>query len=273
MQAKEQKLYTDSLVYNQEGEFTEAFRNITMKDTVENMVIQGHHLFYDEKRNRFQITEDVLYIMTGEKDSLFMRSDTLVSSREDGTDKRRIQAFEHVRFYREDLQGKCDSLDYVVSDSLIRLFRDPVIWQENNQLTADTLGIRLGKKGIDRMEMRSGGFMITREDSVLYNQIKGKKITGFFQSDQLHHVEVNGNGESLIYPKDGTEFIGQNKALSSDIFIYFLSGKIDRIAFISAPDSKLTPIKDLSESDKYLDGFKWQGEKRPLSRDDLKTIK
>ena len=273
MQAKQQNLQTDSLVYDQEGHFTEAFRNITMKDTVENMIINGQHLFYEEKRNRFRITEDVLYIMTGEKDSLFMRADTLISSREAGTDNRRIQAFEHVRFFRKDIQGKCDSLDYVVTDSLIRLFRDPVIWQENNQLTADTLGIRMGKKGIDRMEMRSGGFMITREDSTMYNQIKGKQITGFFVADQLHHVEVTGNGESLFYPKDGEEIIGQNKAVSSNIMLSFKDGKIDRIALITGPDSKLTPIKDLTDKDLYLDGFKWQGEKRPLSRDDLKTVK
>ena len=69
------------------------------------------------------------------------------------------------------------------------------------------------------MEMKSGGFMITREDSTMYNQIKGKKITGFFKSDQLQHVEVTGNGESLFYPKDGTQVIGQNKALSSNIRI------------------------------------------------------
>lgn len=273
MQAKQQILHTDSMTYNQKEHFTEAFRNIILKDTVENMIIQGKHLFYDETKNRFQITEDVLYIMTGEKDSLFLHSDTLISSREDVKNSRRIQAFPHVQFYRTDIQGRCDSLDYLVIDSLIRLFHGPVIWQDNNQLTADTLDIRLGQKGIDRMEMRSGGFMITREDSTMYNQIKGKKIIGFFKSDQLQHVEVTGNGESLFYPKDGTQVIGQNKALSSNIRISFISGKIDRIAFITDPDSKLTPLKDLGVKDLYLEGFKWLDEKRPKTRQDIRVWK
>jgi len=274
MQAKQQNLRTDSLIYNQAGKnFTEAFRNIILKDTVENMIIQGEHLFYDETKNRFQVTEDVLYIMTGEKDSLFLHSDTLISSREDVRNSRRIQAFRHVQFYRADIQGRCDSLDYLVIDSLIQLFKEPVIWQDNNQLTADTLDIRLGQKGIDRMEMRSGGFMITREDSTMYNQIKGKKITGFFKSDQLQRVDVTGNGESLFYPKDGTQVIGQNKALSSNIRISFINGKIDRIAFITDPDSKLTPLKDLGVKDLYLEGFKWLDEKRPRSRQDIRVWK
>ena len=273
MQAKQQLLRTDSLIYNQAGNFTEAFCNIELKDTVENMIIRGEHLFYDETINRFQVTEDVLFILTGEKDSLFLHSDTLISSREDVSESRRIQAFPHVQFYRSDIQGRCDSLDYLVIDSLIQLFKKPAIWQDNNQLTADTLGIRLGQKGIDRMEMRSGGFMITREDSTMYNQIKGKEIIGFFKSDELHHVEVTGNGESLFYPKDGTEVIGQNKALSSNIRIYFTDGKIDRIAFITDPDSKLTPLKDLGATDLYLEGFMWLDDKRPKNRNDIRVWK
>ena len=273
MQAKQQILRTDSLIYNQAGNFTEAYCNIILKDTVEKMIIQGDHLFYDETKNRFQVNDDVLYIMTGEKDSLFLHSDTLISTREDAIKSRRIQAFPHVQFFRTDIQGRCDSLDYLVIDSLIQLFKEPIIWQSNNQLTADTLGIRLGKKGIDRMEMKSGGFMIGREDSTKFNQIKGKKITGFFKSDKLHHVLVTGNGESLIYPKDGMQVIGLNKALSSTIQISFKDGKIDRIAFITDPDSKLTPLKDLKTSDLYLEGFKWSDEKRPKNRYDIRVWK
>ena len=273
MQAKQQNLRADSLIYDQSGNFTEAFCNIIMKDTVENMIIMGDHLFYNETENQFQVTENVLYIMTGEKDSLFLRSDTLISSREELSKSRRIQAYPHVQFYRTDIQGRCDSLDYLVSDSLIQLFKEPVIWKDNNQLTADSLGVFLGDKGIDRMEMNGSGFMVTREDSTLYNQIKGKEIIGFFQSDQLHHVEVSGNGESLFYPKDGLQIIGQNKSLSSSIRISFVDGKIDRIAFITDPDSKLTPLKDLGANDLYLEGFKWLEDKRPKTRDDIRTWK
>jgi len=273
MQAKQQLLQTDSLIYDQAGNFTEAFRNVVLKDTVENMIIQGEHLFYDETRNSFRVTEDVLYIMTGEKDSLFLHADTLISSREEASQSRRIQAYPHVQFFREDIQGRCDSLDYLVIDSLINLFREPVIWQENNQLTADTLSIRLGPEGIDRMEMRSGGFMITKEDSTFYNQIKGKVIIGYFVNDQLNTVVVTGNGESLFYPKDGEDFIGQNKAVSSTIRIFFADGKIDRISFITSPDSKLTPIKDLGPADLYLGDFKWQEEKRPENREAIRTWK
>jgi lipopolysaccharide export system protein LptA len=273
MQAKQQNLRTDSLIYNQAGKFTEAFRNIDLRDTVENMIIRGEHLFYDEPNNRFQVTEDVLYIMTGDKDSMFLHADTLVSSREETTKSRRIKAFRQVQFFRADIQGRCDSLDYLVIDSLIQLFKEPVIWADNNQLTADTLGIYLKEKGIDHLDLKSKGFMVTREDSTLYNQIKGKMIRGFFKDDKLDRIVVTGNGESLFYPKDGEQIIGQNKAVSSSIRIAFAEKRIDKIAFLTDPDSKLTPIKDLGIKDMYLEGFLWLEDKRPITREDIRVWK
>jgi len=273
MQAKQQNLRTDSLIYNQAGKFTNAYRNIEMRDTVENMIIRGQHLFYDEPNNLFRVTEDVLYIMTGEKDSLFLHADTLESSREEVSKSRRIKAFPHVQFFRADIQGRCDSLDYLVIDSVIRLYKEPLIWVENNQLTSDSLGIFLAKKGINRMEMRNNALMVTREDSTLYNQIKGKLIKGFFKAEKLDRVDVTGNCESLYYPKDGIQIIGQNKALCSNIRIYFVDKRIDRIANIKDPDSKLTPIKDLGVKDMYLEGFKWLEDKRPITREDIRTWK
>jgi len=269
MQAKQQYLLADSLNYNQEAKFSEAFRNIELKDTVENMIIRGDHLVYDENKNRFQINLNVMFILADAKDSLFLHADTLVSTRGADANSRRIQAFRKVQFFRNDFQGRCDSLDYLVRDSIVRLFRDPLAWMDNNQISADTLGIAMGKKSIDRMEMISNGFLITRQDSNKFDQIKGKKIIGHFKDDKLNFVEVSGNGESLFYPKEGTDYIGQNKAVSSNIHIYLKEGKVDKIGFLSDPDSKLIPLKQLKDKDYYLEGFKWSGDKRPLSKEDI----
>jgi hypothetical protein len=211
--------------------------------------------------------------MIDKKDSLFLHSDTLISSREEEKKSRRIQAFPHVQFFRTDIQGRCDSLDYLVVDSVIRLYREPVIWQENNQLTADTLAIFLSSEGISKMELQNSGFLITRVDSLYFNQIKGKTITGYFLNDQLNQVVVDGNGECLFYPKDDESIIGQHKSLSSKILIYLKEGKIDRISFITDPDSRLTPLKDLGPKDLYLEAFKWMGDKRPVDREDIRSWK
>ncbi|MFO7615928.1 MAG: OstA-like protein [Bacteroidales bacterium] len=273
MQAKEQLLRADSLVYNQADRFTEAFRGIELQDTVENIIIRGERLFYDEDRNSFRMTEDVFFILAEEKDSLFLHSDTLFSIRLEERNTRRILAFPKVQFFREDIQGRCDSLDYLIADSLIQLFKDPVIWQDNNQMTADTIGIYLFDDGIERMVLSRSALLITREDSLYYNQIKGKEITGFFTNDELSRVVVTGNGESLFYPKDGEEIIGLYKAVSSSITIILSDGKIKKISFIKEPDSKMLPIKGLTDADRFLEGFRWLGDKRPVDREDIRNWK
>jgi hypothetical protein len=77
----------------------------------------------------------------------------------------------------------------------------------------------------------------------------------------------------LFYPKDGETVIGLNKALSSNIVILLKEGKIDRIVFVQEPDSKLTPLKDVNDADRYLEGFSWQGDKRPATREDIRVWK
>jgi lipopolysaccharide export system protein LptA len=273
MQAKEQLLRADSLIYNQADSLTEAFGQVELRDTIENMIVTGEHLFYNESENSFRITENVLYIMVDQADSLFLFSDTLISSREEVKKSRRIRAFPHVQFYRSDIQGRCDSLDYMVADSLIRLFRDPVIWQDKSQMTGDTVAVYLTEGGIEKMELQNQGFLITQEDSVTYNQIKGKSITGYFADDQLHRVAVTGNGECLFYPKDGEQIIGHQKTLCSNINMYFKEKKIDKISFLADPDNKLTPMKDLKPEDLYLEGFEWLGEKRPANREAIRDWK
>jgi hypothetical protein len=123
------------------------------------------------------------------------------------------------------------------------------------------------------MVLNRSAFLITREDSLYYNQIKGKKIIGYFSDGKLSHVDVTGNGESLFYPKDGEEIIGLYKAVSSSIAIRLLDGKINKISFLVDPDSKLLPIKGLTQNERFLEGFLWLGNKRPVDRQDVSNWK
>ena len=268
-QSGEQVLSGDSLLYDRDNEISEAFGNVMARDTLENSIIKGHKLFYNESKNILMVTENALFIMAEEPDSLFLHADTLYSYIEDSLDSRRILAYHKVQFYREDIQGRCDSLDYLVKDSIIYLFKEPVLWQENSQLTATKISVKLGDEGIDKVVMSDIGLLITELDSLHYNQIKGKTVTGYFSDNKLHKVDVTGNSEGLFYPEDDKGRIGLNKALSSDTQIIFKDGKIDRVKFISDPDPTLTPMDQIKETDRYLQGFTWLSWQRPKDKNDI----
>jgi len=269
LQSNQQILEGDSLLYDRDKNISKAFGNVKARDTIQNSLIEGERLFYDEDKDFIRVTENALYTLFEETDSLFLSADTLLSYMMDSVDSRKIEAFHQVQFFRQDMQGRCDSLDYVVNDSVINLYVEPLLWQEKNQLQATEIAVKLGEEGVDYMEMKEMGFLITELDSLHYNQIKGKTVKGFFVDNKLSRVEVNGNGESLFYPENEDGKIGLNKAVCSDIVLVFLDGKIDVVKFLTDPDSQLTPLKQVTEADKTLEGFNWQGAIRPKSRYDV----
>jgi lipopolysaccharide export system protein LptA len=185
-------------------------------------------------------------------------------------DARLVLAYHKVRFYREDFQGKCDSLVYFSKDSTIQMYTDPVIWSDKNQITANYIEMINRSKDPDEIRMKDDAFIISMEDdSIRFNQIKGKNMTGYVRNNELYKIDVNGNGQSNYYARDKKGIIGLNKAQSSNISIYLEKGKVKRIAFIKSPDGELKPMADIEEGDKELPGFKWQQEIRPKSKEDI----
>jgi len=185
-------------------------------------------------------------------------------------DPRLVLAYYHVRFFRDDFQGKCDSLVYWSKDSTIQLYTDPVIWSDKNQITADFIEIINRSKDRDEIHMKENAFIIAMEDdSLRFNQIKGKDMTGYVRQNNLYKINVDGNGQSNYYARDKKGLIGLNKAESSNITIYMDKGKVKKIAFIKSPDGELKPMADIEEGDKLLPGFNWQAELRPKNKEDI----
>jgi len=268
-QSREQVMEGDSLIYDRENEISWAYGNVKARDTIQNSLIFGEKLYFDEQKDHIEVTKDAMYIMVDGLDSLFLHADTLLSYQIDSVQTRKIVAFHKVQFFRDDIQGRCDSLDYVVADSIIQLFSEPILWQEKNQLTAVMIKIKLGDNGIKHIEMDNKGFLITQIDSLNYNQVKGKSVIGYFKGNTLTRVMVTGNGESVFYPEDNNGQIGLNKVLSSQIQMVFKDGKVHLVKFITDPESELTPMSQIKEEDKFLDGFIWHTGLRPKSKADL----
>lgn len=185
-------------------------------------------------------------------------------------DARLVLAYYKVRFFRDDVQGKCDSLAYFSKDSTIQLYTDPVIWSDRNQISANYIEIINKSQNREEVRMRDDAFIIAMEDdSLRFNQIKGKNMVGYVRQNELVKIDVDGNGQSNYYARDKNGVIGLNKAESSNITIYMNKGKVKRIAFIKMPDGELKPMAELEDGDKLLPGFKWQAELRPVNKEDI----
>lgn len=208
-------------------------------------------------------------------DTLFLRADTLVSVEgKDGRTKY-LLAYPRVRVFKSDLQAAADSLVYHSADSIMIFFKDPVLWNVGNQMTGDTIRMTTKRKKIDKIHMLGNSFVASSDELENYNQIKGRSMTAHLSENKIHHVDVEGNGESLYYATENrvlendtlkatlTVMTGVNKIICSDMKINFLEGELNNISFFVKPDAKFIPPKDLKEEDMKLKGFKWRLADRP----------
>ncbi|MCE1199625.1 MAG: hypothetical protein LWW85_11700 [Marinilabiliales bacterium] len=208
-------------------------------------------------------------ILTHKENPLYRDSLSAVPDTANDKEKKLFLAFHRVRFYRKDMQGLCDSLSYQMKDSVMRLFKDPVMWSDAHQLTGDRIEYKPHKPGPDIAKLENNGFIISREDSVKFNQISGKSMIGYIRNNQLKSIDVNGNAVTLYYLKNKDRYSGMNKLESSKISVFLTEGKMDSISFFPSPEGKTIPLKELTPDESVLKGFDWREKERPANRHDI----
>ncbi len=223
----QQVLRGDSLWYSRTEGLGRAYENVSVTDTTERYIIRGEFGSYFEKTEKSLVTGMAEFIQYDDRDSLFLHGDTLLAVNDTATGNK-IYAYPNVRFYRTDMQGVADSLVYVRADSLIHMFHNPILWSDALQITGDTIQLKTSETGIERLYVFDHAFMADRvydDDSTKFNQIKGKKLTGYFHNNELNKVFINGNGQSLYYAMeeakvevpDTTRSKGKGKNSMSDL--------------------------------------------------------
>ena len=152
-----------------------------------------------------------------------------------------MRAYYGCRIFSEDLQAKCDSLSYSFQDSVIRLYKAPVIWSEENQLTSDSMAIFTKNQKTDRLELYNSAFVASQVDTIRFNQIKGRSLTGYFKNNELYKIDIKGNGESIYYLLDGDDIAGINQSKCANIEVFVEKGKITEIYEFQSPEGFIDP--------------------------------
>jgi len=262
----------DSLYYNGELKFGEAFRNVSISDSLDKFTISGIYGFHQQEKDSSFVTGKAMYIQDFGKDSLFLHADTLLSVK-DTTGQNLIKAFHGVRFFKSDIQGVSDSLIWLNDDSLIQMFYEPIIWNNENQMNADSIQIVMKNGDINELNAHKNAFITSSKGANKYDQIKGRRLIGYFVNNELHKLDMIGNGQAVYYPlqdKDGVKTIsGVNKIDCSDITIFMEDSDISRIKFLTKPKGGMLPLNQATKVDEKLEGFLWSEEMRPSGKNDL----
>ena len=273
-----QKLLGDSIFYNRKKGFASATKNVQIIDTTakNKSFIVGDYAEHYEKRNKAIVTGHAIYGKIIEKDTLFMAADTLFYEQPDSVHTF-VKAFRHVKIFKKDLQGLCDSLTYLLHDSLMTMYNSPILWTNNGQVTAKLIKVTAGETNIKYFELLNNAIVVQKVDSLdekKFNQIEGKKIEGFFAKDSLgeqviRKLNVIGNAQIIYYVKQKKNYKGVNKTACSDLTTWFAGEGVDRVTFRNKPESTVFPLKDINDEDMRLKHFSWMENKRPKKKEDI----
>ncbi|MBN2805105.1 MAG: LPS export ABC transporter periplasmic protein LptC, partial [Prolixibacteraceae bacterium] len=266
----ETQLQANFIYYNDDTGEGHARDQIVINDYENQMIITGNTARYSDFNRYAMVTDSAVWIQYYEGDSLFLHADTLYTIPDSTADKAKMLiTYPNVRFYRSDIQGICDSLIYYTKDSTIQLYRDPLMWSSENQLSADFIELLNNAEPPNEVYLKNNAFIIQQVDSSKFNQIKGKNMVGLIKGETLYRIDVNGNGQSIYFPADEEDYIGINKAESSNIILYLSENQINRITFVGATTGNLKPMIEIVPADSKLESFIWREEERPLNRFDI----
>jgi lipopolysaccharide export system protein LptA len=256
----------DELFYDQGSGSNSARGNVYMFSKEDNIIITGEAAdnYGDEGITRVFGHPVMKKVFEG--DTLYLTADTLVSIDDSLDVNKRLLAFHNVRFFRDDLQGISDSLAYVLADSILHLYDDPVIWSEGNQIEADSIYIVFENEQISTLNLIDNSFMIMQDSVMNFNQLKGKLMTGYFKNNDIDRLVVTGNSESLFYALDEEDYsmIGINRTLCSNMIIRFRENRASDVSFYVSVESTFIPPHEIKEPDTRLKGFNWRDKEKPV---------
>ncbi|MGB0395830.1 MAG: OstA-like protein [Flavobacteriaceae bacterium] len=282
----------DSLYFENEKNYAAATNNISVIDTLNKSVINGHYGEIFKAKDSAIITRRALAINIIDQDSLYIHADTLIAT--GPTEKKILRGYYDVRVFKTDLRGKSDSLHLDQSTGLIKLLKlplsrkenqiltasqknkkNPILWFGKSQMSGDKIFLTsdMETKKLDSLKIIGNSWIIER-DSISdsgFNQIKGGVLDGLFKEGELREIDVSKNTEVIyyMYSDEDNELIGIDKTTCSRLKMVTRENQIEDITFFVSPDGNLFPDKDLPFNERKLEGFIWREDERPNTIQEL----
>ena len=180
-------------------------------------------------------------------------------------------AFHHVRIYNDSIQAVSDSLHYSTADSTLKLFGDPVFWNDKTQVNGDTMYLFTANQKPKRLYVFNTGIVINKTKEGFFNQIGGRTLNAYFKEGVIDYIRVKGTpAESVFYPQDDdSAYIGMNRSSGDVIDMYFINKQLNKIKFINDVNGTMYPLKQIPEDAKFLKKFKWMDNRRPKNKLEL----
>jgi len=296
---KDSDLIADNMAFDDRTGFGQAQGNAEYrtKDTANRTTIFADDIKFNRNASSFIASLKPVMLLEQNNDSIFIAADTLYSAKlsdlrkerdvpvirdsayfvsvgiqqkKDTNANRFFEAYFNVRIFTDSMQAVGDSLFYSFEDSVFRLFKDPVVWTENNQLTGDTIYLFTLNKKPEKLQVFENGLAISNVQGEYYNQVKGNSINGYFKAGNIDNLRARGNAASIYYAvDDDSAFIGVNQSTADIIDMYFTDKKPQKVIFRNDLKGTTFPMNQVNHTEIRLRGFRWLNDRRPKTWKEL----
>ncbi|HQS23329.1 MAG: hypothetical protein B7Y11_04520 [Sphingobacteriia bacterium 24-36-13] len=277
------------------------------KDTAQGFDMIANNIRTNKKSSSMVATQKPLLLIKQGVDTIYITADTLYSAKlsdltktrvvpqirdksandtlanktvltdknaEDSSDKF-FEAYYNVKVFSDSLQAVGDSLFYSLKDSVFRLFKKPIVWAQENQISGDTIYLYIQNKKPERLYVFENSMAINKVDSSIYfNQLRGTTLNALFVDGKINSMRAKGNAENVYYATDEDKsFIGVNKSTADIIDVFFEDSKPEKVVFLRNLDGTTFPMRLTNHDELKIRGFKWNDALRPKSKYELLTFK
>ena len=267
-------LVGDSIWYDGKPSISEAFWNVVYTDTVNRNGLFCNYGYYDDATGYAMSTDSAVAFDYSQKDTLFIHADTLkLFTYNLNTDSvyREVYAYNKVRAYREDVQAVCDSMVYISRDSCITMYRDPIVWNLNQQLLGEVIELYLNDSVVDHAHVINQALSVEKlPDPDIFNQVTSKEMFAYFENGEIHEARAVDNVLTVYYPVNESDstYEGLVSLTTSELRMLMINRKLGSI-WTPKAEGMMYPMSQIPPEKKFLEGFYWFDYVRPLSKEDI----
>lgn len=206
-------------------------------------------------------------------DSVGVQTDSLAAPK-DSTKLNFITAIRNVKMYKSDIQFACDSLEYNDLDSLVRMYQNPVVWNETNrQYSSDSLYAVIKGSSLQKASLMSNAFIVVQEDSLCFDQIRATEMLAYFdEKGGLTRFDALGEANAIFYIPEDSVYATVNKSAAKMLYAQFKDGDLDKVYYFESAKNDAYPVAQMSKDDRVLKGFNWDPERRPAGRESITPL-
>ena len=264
----------DSVYYDSKTGISEAFNNVIYTDSINKNMLTGDYCYYDDEKGYAMATKKAVAIDFSQKDTLYMHADTFkIFTFNINTDSvyRKIHAYNKVRAYRVDAQAVCDSLVYNSKDSCMTMYKDPILWNQNQQLLGEEIYIFMKDSTINKVHVLGQALSVEQlNDSTHFNQCSSKEMFAYFENGEISQGHAKDNVLIVYYPIDDSDstIIGLNYTETTEMRMFLENRKMKRI-WMPKAEGVLYPLTQVPPDKYFLPTYAWFDYVRPLNKEDI----